>query len=170
MNDCHVFIRVIDSLATIAGCLTNSLFLFKIHAVYHDRKSIKIIFVLLWLISTLGLITVLLFHKGTLLEPGTLCIIESTGPLGNVPVLATPIFTFSASVAISYRVSYYPGNRDKWVAFRAFFTAESAGPLSKALMRAEQQYAMCVYLIIQLDSAVSNTGEVPCFSWQGAFW
>ena len=153
MSDCNIFIRVVDSLAAIAGCLTTSLFLFRIYSVYHDRKFTKIVFVFLWLISTLGLVTVPLFRKATLLEHGGLCIVKSIGPLGNVPAFATPIFTFSANVAVSYRASYYPGKRGKWVAFRAFFTAENASPVSKALMRADQQYAMYVHLVVQLGLA-----------------
>ena len=144
MSDCHIFIRVVDSLAAIAGCLTTSLFLFRIYGVYYDRKFTKIVFVFLWLISTLGLITVPLFRKATLLEPGSLCVVKSIGPLGNMPAFATPIFTFSANVAVAYRASYHPGKREKWVAFRAFFTAENASPVSKALVRADQQYAMYV--------------------------
>ena len=129
-------------LSVFAGWCSTLLFLCRIHTVHHNRKSARMIFISLWLIAAAGFLITPFSIKREPIGPGGLCIITYIDELQVLPSLTAGLFDGVVFISISYCMIDPYVNRNKWMAFKAFFTGVNLSPISKALLRTGQLYIM----------------------------
>ena len=144
MDTCDTLTHIVTTLATSVGWFSSFLFLCRVNTVYYTSRSARVLFVVLWLMTALGILVVPFTFKLSSAQPGGLCVVESIKRFGTIASLSLATFDSIIYISISYRIIKPLSRGNKWEVMKIFFTAKNATPVPRALLRTGQLYFLYV--------------------------
>ncbi|TCD63193.1 hypothetical protein EIP91_005860 [Steccherinum ochraceum] len=159
IHNCHVVARVQSSAASIQIPFNALLFLFRIRAVFHEKRIVFFAFVVLWLGLFGTCMSALLSLDATPL-PGTGRCLEITAQkTAAASLVYGAVYDTLVFAAISTQlVLFYQHAGRTW---KVFLTGRGMGDMSRILLQTSQQYYIVTVGFTILCSALVLTPSVP---------
>lgn len=147
VNDCQPIAKLLAVARVFASTTTAALFLFRVSAVYSNKKAIVALFCSLWL-ALVGVYIIDNIHitKGYAHIPGTKYCIQ-LNKLDAMAALSNAIYDTLIYLAISWRMASFSVVGHNWTArIKSFFRGDGLLDLSKSLLRSGQIYYLWDFL------------------------
>lgn len=140
--NCKVLMYTVGWLGAVAGWLSTSLFLFRVHGVFYEYLPARLFFSFMWFSAVICIIVLPSQYTGaTPTPPHALCAVHSVKRFSIILLFPVAIFDWLVFVAISIRVVRIFAPHNHWRdMFKAFATGRGMGIIPKALLRTGQFY------------------------------
>ncbi|TCD63185.1 hypothetical protein EIP91_005852 [Steccherinum ochraceum] len=159
IHDCHTLARVQSSSASIQIPINALLFLFRIRAVFHNKRPVIFAFVVLWL-GLLGTSMSALLSLDAKRLPGTDRCLETTAQkTAAAAIVYGAVYDTLVFIAISTQlVLFYQHAGRTW---KVFLTGRGMGDVSRILLQTTQLYYLVTVGFTIFCSVLVLTPSVP---------
>ncbi|CAL1702803.1 unnamed protein product [Somion occarium] len=165
-NLCNTLLAVVTWFGALALPSNSLLFLIRVKGIFHNSRSVVILFGLLWTTTFLSFSAPFSYVANNEEALGVeWCWVPRISALGSAPFIALAIFDTAVFIAISMRViSYSPAHT--WnEKFKSFIFGKNLGHISRALLRSGQLYYMVTVTInICIAAVVLSPSISPIIS------
>ena len=144
-QDCKKMLQLSCWLAVIAGSSSTLLFLLRANSVFFDSRWARSAFTLLWVISSISMVSLPFSFSGGHSEVAGCCMIVSFDKPGTIPSMTIGVFDVAVFLSVSYRIITQDPMSSLEEKIITFLTGKGLGQVSKLLLRTGQLYAMSVF-------------------------
>ncbi|KAJ7142690.1 hypothetical protein C8R44DRAFT_924322 [Mycena epipterygia] len=144
VGGCKTLALVLDWLYPAAIPATSLLFFFRVRAIYGSKRSVTVVFGILWILEVAACVVVPFGTTGANIGSTPYCVVSKISPADGASTITPTVFDTAVFFAISYRLignSSVKSTRHSWMdRCRAFLSGEYLPSLSKALFVQGQVY------------------------------